>query len=194
MEGFVAYRSRWRLALMTVLMTAGAAITLEGAVALDPGSSSIRLWDIVMVWFGFLFSGACAVAFLGRLLGAREMLRIGPAGIYTPYWSDRTVPWSEILDVTTLSYGSYWQTRWLVLHFRDGAPLPALRWAAKFPVVKKLIVRKKVTISFLETNRRLQEALDAIARHRPHQWLSTASGWPIQRPPGRRLTARSIEK
>jgi len=166
MDDFVAYPSRPRIALLALGSVAFVAAGLwMGGVFGPPPSSSRYPPEFVFVigWTSVVFFGLCGVLWVKRLFDGREQLRIGPAGIRSARWSDQTIPWSEIADVTTWSYRSQ---KAIVLHLRDKTRFPARGMAAMFAGVNRNLTGGDITISLTGTDRRVEDALASIDRFR----------------------------
>jgi len=167
MDEFVAQHSRVRLALFLVgaIGFVGAGLLLIGAFG--PPRPSSRYSPEVMAafgWFGIAFFGACAILIAKRLFEGGEALRIGRTGISFAAWSDQTIPWSEIIDISEWSFRGQ---RSIILHLRDPARFPGkgvLGFAAK---ANRALTGGDVPISLTGTNRSFDEAVAAITRYRP---------------------------
>lgn len=167
MEDFVAYPSRWRLSLMALCSAALVALGLWLGGALGPplaSSLDFLSVEVVFGWLGVIFFGLCFVAAVKRLLDNGEQLRIGAAGVRWALWSDQTIPWVEITDVTTWSVE---RQKGIVLHLRDPSRFPGRGPAAIFARVDRLLTGGHIAITLAGTDRSFDEALSAIARFRP---------------------------
>jgi hypothetical protein len=164
MDDFVAYPSRSRIALLALGAVAFVAAGLwMGGVFGPPPSSSRYPPEFVFAigWLSVVFFGLCGVMWVKRLFDGREQLRIGSAGIRAAQCSDQTIPWSEIVDVT-----SYRSQKAIVLHLLDRTRFPGRGMAAKFPSVNRNLTGGDITISLTGTNRRVEDALSSIDRFR----------------------------
>ena len=125
MADFVAYYSRWRVVMLLLGCIAFVALGLwmAGIFGPPPHSSTHPDGEIfVFGWLGVLFFGLCGVAGVRNLFDSREQLSIGPSGVRYSQWSEDTIPWSEITDVTIWRYK---RQKTIVLHLRDRARYPA---------------------------------------------------------------------
>jgi hypothetical protein len=92
-----------------------------------------------------------------------EELRIGPAGIRWTPWSDQTIPWSDVIDVTT------WKHRGqsvIVLHLRDATRFPGKPAGAAFAGVNRMLTGGDIAISLTGMDRSFRDGLSAIERFR----------------------------
>jgi hypothetical protein len=166
MDDFVALPSRSRIALLTLGAVAFVAAGLwMGGVFGPPPPSRRYSPELVFLigWVSVVFFGFCGVMGLRRLFDGREQLRIGSAGIRVAQWSDQTIPWSEILDVTTWSYR---RRKAIVLHLRDKTRFPGRGMAAMLASLNRNLTGGDITISLAGTNRGVEEALSSINRFR----------------------------
>lgn len=162
MNEFVAYPSRWRIALL-FLLSLGFVIVSLGMVGTfgAPWVSSRRSLVVGMAigWICLIFFGACMIAIGRMFFETGALLRVGPQGIWWKRWSDEIIPWSEITDVTM------WQHRgqkFLILHLRDPAQFPAggsMGWAGK---ANRTLTGGDIGITMSGTDRSVSEALAAV--------------------------------
>lgn len=166
MTDFVAYPSRGKIALILVSggVLAGLGLWMTGLFGAPPES---HRWSPEMVqligWVTAVFFGLCSVGWARRLFDKREHVRIGPQGIRLRPWSDETIPWSEITEVTTWSYKR--QTS-IILHLRDRSLFPGRGLAALLAGANRGMTGGDVAISLTGTDRKTEEALAAIERFR----------------------------
>ncbi len=166
MEDFIALSSRWRVALMVLGAVAFVALGLWMGGLFGPAPESHRYprAEVVVVgWFSVVLFGLCGVVAIKRLFAGGEELRIGSAGIRSRPWSDQTVPWSEIVDVTTWSYKGQ---RSIILHLRDPARFPGRGLAALLTRANRMFTGGNIAISLTGTDRGFDDAMAAIARFR----------------------------
>lgn len=166
MDDLVAYPSRGKIALLVLASVVFVALGLwmTGLFGAPPEShrwspKMVRLIGSVAV----VFFGLCSVEWGRRLFDKREQLRIGPAGIQLRSWSDETIPWSEIVDITTWSYRR--QTS-IILHLRDRTRFPGRGVAALLAGANRGMTGGDIAISLTGTDRKTDEALAAIERFR----------------------------
>jgi hypothetical protein len=101
-------------------------------------------------------------------MGKKAIRRAGTATdrgswIRAAHWSDQTIPWSEIADVTTWSYRGQ---KAIVLHLRDKTRFPGRGMATMLSRVNRNLTGGDITISLTGTNRRVEDALSSIHRFR----------------------------
>ena len=118
---------------------------------------------VVLGWIGIALFGLCGLFALRGLFETREQLRIGPAGIRWAPWSDQTIPWSEISDVTT---DSHMGQRYIVLHLRDPGRFPGRGLGGLLAGVNRMLTRGHISISLTGTDRSFGEAMSAVERFR----------------------------
>jgi hypothetical protein len=166
MTDFVAYPSRGKIALLLLggLVFVGLGLWMAGLFGAPPES---HRWSPEMVrligWVAVVFFGLCTVGWGRRLFDKQEQVRIGPAGIRARPWSDQTIPWPEIVEVTTWTFKR--QTS-IILHLRDRTLFPGRGFAALLAGANRGMTGGDVAISLTGTDRKTEEALAAIERFR----------------------------
>lgn len=166
MDDFVAYPSRWRIALMVLGAWMFVALGLWMLGVFGPPPSEGRYSPAVVMVIGFggvVFFGLCGVVGIGRLFDQREQVRIGPAGVLSIQWSGETIPWSEIVEVTTWSYRGQ---KAIILRLRDRTRFPGRGLPALLAGANRSLTGGDLAISLTGTNGRFEDALAAIARFR----------------------------
>lgn len=166
MKEFVAYPSRWRIALLALAAAAFVALGLwmGGAFGSSPVSRRYPPIEIFAIgWVSVLFFGLCGAVAMRKLFETSEQLRIGTAGVRSAAWSDQTIPWSEISDVTTWRYN---RQKAIILHLRDPARFPRSGLGSRFSGVNRKLTGGDVAISLIGTDRSFNEAMSAIAHFR----------------------------
>lgn len=166
MPDFVAYSSRWRVTLLILAAAAfvGTGLWMAGVFGAPPGSRRYPAALMVAIgWFGVIFFGLCGVVAIKKLLDTGEQLRVGPSGICWTPWSDLTIPWSEITDVTGWEFRGQ---KTIVLHLRDPDRFPAKRPFAILAGANRALTGGDISISLAGTDRSFPEALAAIQRFR----------------------------
>lgn len=163
MGEFVAYPSKWRIALLA-LLAAGFVVGGLWMVGLfGPIPSSRRhpaIEVFVMGWVCTAFFGLCCVATVKRIFDSGEDLRVGPTGIMVRSWSDQVIPWSEIADVTT------WRGRSIILHLRNPSLFPGRGMSAMMTRINRMVTGGHVDVMLTGSDRSFDEAMDAIAQFR----------------------------
>ena len=163
---FVAYNSRWRVALIFLGAVGFVALGLWMVGAFGEVPSSRRYSAPVTMgigWLCILFFGLCAVTAVKKFLDDRVQLQIGPSGIVWSPWSDDLIPWSEIGDVTTWSYR---RQKAIILHLNNPARFPGRWLTAKLAGANRMLTGGDVSISLTGTNQSHDDAMSAIARFR----------------------------
>ena len=166
MTNFLAYNSRWRVALLILASIAFVFLGLwmGGAFGDVPTSRHFSAGATIGVgWFCVLFFGLCAVAGTKKFFDDSVQLEVGPFGVRWSSWSDQTVPWSEITEVTTWSY---MRQKAIILHMNDRARFPARGMTAKLAGANRMLTGGDIAISLTGTDRSYEEALEAIGRFR----------------------------
>ena len=166
MEDFVAYPSRWRIVLMILGAIGFVALGLWMVGAFGPPPTSHRsgpIFTFVWGWVSIAFFGWCGVLGVKRLFDTGEELRIGTNGIRWARWSDQTIPWSEISDVTIWSYQ---RQKLIILHLRN--PDLYLRSGIRrvFVSTNRALTGGDIGISLAPTDRSFGEAMTAIEHFR----------------------------
>lgn len=166
MGDFVAYNSRWRVALIyfgaMVFVVLG--LWMVGTFGDTPSSRRYpALVTFGVGWFSILFFGLCGIAAIKKFFDDRVQLQIGHSGIRGSPWSDHLIPWSEITDVTTWSYK---RQKAIVLHLRHPALFPGRGLAAMLASANRKLTGGDISISLTGTNRSYDDAISAIARFR----------------------------
>jgi hypothetical protein len=167
MQDFVANSSRWRIALMILGCAGFVAIGLWMIGAVGDLPSLRRLPSAVRLgigWLGIIFFGFCGVSWIKRLSSGGEELRIDSVGIRWVRWSEQTIPWLEIGDVTTWSYKGQ---KSIILRLRNPARFPGrgfLGWTGK---ANRALTGGDIALSLASTDRSFDEAMTAIERFRP---------------------------
>ncbi|MGI4811679.1 MAG: STM3941 family protein [Janthinobacterium lividum] len=166
MEDFVAYPSRWRIALLGLGSFAFVAIGLWmiGAFGTPPVWSRTPATVTFLVgWSSVVFFSLCGMVSIKRLFDTSEYLRIGPTGVHSSLWSNQTIPWSEIIDVTTWSFRAQ---KAIILHLREAKRFPAHGAARMLSGSNRMLTGGDVSIALTGTDRGFEEAMSAIVRFR----------------------------
>jgi hypothetical protein len=163
MEDFVARPSPWRIALMLLAALGFVAIGLWMTGIFGPPPKPGREW---LGWLAVAFFGAITPIMVMRLFDGRDQVRISARGVYFRQWSEDTIPWSQIKDVTQWAYRG---NRFIVLHLRAPECYPSSRLLGRMAGLNRSMTGGDITVSLAGTSARFNDAMEAIARyHRPH--------------------------
>lgn len=169
MGDFVAYPSKWRIALLALLAAGFVVIGLWMIGLFGPIPTSRRYsptFTVVWGWICITFFGFCAVAIVKRFFEAGEQLRIGPEGVWIRSWSDQTIPWTEITEATTWSYKG---SKSIILHLRDPSLFPGRGAIGFIAKANRALTGGDISITLAGADRSLAEAIAAIDQFRPPQ-------------------------
>jgi len=117
----------------------------------------------VFGWLSVLFFSIAAIFWAKRLFGTGEELRIGAAGIRWSRWSDQTIPWHEIRDVTEWSFSGQ---RSIILHLRNPGRFPGRGILARAAKANHALTGGDIALSLTGMDRAHGEAMGAIVRFR----------------------------
>jgi hypothetical protein len=166
MDDFVAYTSRWRAAFLVAVSIGFVAIGIWMAGLMGPvpvsrsaGPLMTEFWG----WLTILFSGICAVAGAKLWWVNSERLRIGRSGIRWSGWSDQTIPWDEISDVTEWHYRN---SKFIILHLRNPSLFPGKGFSGFAQPANRKLTGGDIGITLTGTDRKFAEATAAIAQFR----------------------------
>jgi len=165
-DEFVAYTSRFRLGVMTLvsLLFVFSSLWVEGVFGpLQTTPSSLHHKNQLGIWVGIVFFGLASLECIRRMLRIREELRVGTAGIRWAPWSDQTIPWSEITEVTT---SQVFVQRFVNLHLRNPARFPGRGGLAWLAPLNRAVTGGEISVSLSFTNRSVRDAMSAIQRFR----------------------------
>lgn len=166
MDEFVAYPSRIKIAVLVLGCVGFVALGVwfTGLLVPPPGTGRYSTEVVVLVgWVTILLFLGAGVVWVKRLFERREQLRISQMGIQAARWSDATIPWSEITDVTT--WTGHGQTV-IVLHLQDPARFPGRGLAAATAAANRSFTGGDISISLAGTDRTAIDALSAIEQFR----------------------------
>ncbi|WP_067787270.1 STM3941 family protein [Paraurantiacibacter namhicola] len=166
MQDFVAYNSRWRLALLTCLSAAFVALGLYLAGAFGEISTSRYSPALLFAvgWAAILFFTLTACDAIMRIFSLKPRLVIGAEGIIWSALSDEPLPWPEIRGVTTSKSGGQ---KYIILYLHNPGSFSGVGIAGLLDRANRLLTGGDVLISTAGTNRSFDEAMSAIERYRP---------------------------
>jgi len=165
MDDFVALRSNWRMVALICLSLGFVAVGVWMTGLFNDVPVTRRYPFAVTVvagWFCIAVFSIVALAGVKGLLGPSEVLRLGPDGVRWTPWSDQTLPWTEVADVTTWQFKGQ---KSLLLRLHDPCSFPA-KTALASQGLNRAISGGDICISFAGTNRTIEEALSAVHRFR----------------------------
>jgi hypothetical protein len=84
-------------------------------------------------------------------------------GVRYRQWSDDTIPWSEITDVTVWRYK---RQKVILLHLKHPDRFSARGLVAKFAAINRRLTGGDISISMTATDRSFDEAMAAIQQFR----------------------------
>ncbi len=172
MENFLAYNSRWRLALLFVLgvgfvllglMLAGAFGEISSFVEEPRRRRSSPWFSALIGWICVFFFGSSVLAIGRKFFDHKPQLHICSTGIVTIPWSDERIPWSEVIDITTWSHK---RQKMIVLHLKNPDKFPGRGLAGKLAGINRILTDGDIAISMTGTNRSFDEAMAAITDFR----------------------------
>jgi hypothetical protein len=166
MTNFVAYYSRWRIALFTLVMVGFIVVGLWSVRVLGDVPTPRRYSASLIValgWFLVLFFGVVASCGVRSFFDSKPQLEVGPLGIRWAAWSDDFIPWSHITSVSTWSQH---KTNYILLHLDDPSCFPGKGLAGKLARADKRMTGGDIAISVAGMDRSHTEAMDAIAHFR----------------------------
>ena len=145
----------------------GLGLWMAGVLGFPPDSSRYSSGFILLIgWFSVVFFGACGILWGQRLFDRREHLRIGADGLRLTPWSDQTIPWSEIVDVTTWTFRGQ---KAIILRLRDRARFPGRGLAAITADANRSLTGGDISISLTGTDRTYEDAISAVDQFRFRQ-------------------------
>jgi hypothetical protein len=166
MQDFVAYPSKWRLALLLLATIVFVVIGLWMIGLFGPPPDTGRLDPAFGTFFGWasvLFFGLCFFV-IGRMMTDTDAhVRINQRGIYWKRWSTDTIPWSEVTDV------SVWEMqrqKSILLTLRDRDRYPSTTFMGKYAGFSRLLTGGDIAVTLSGTDGRFDDAMAAIERYR----------------------------
>ena len=162
LDDFVAYPSRWRVALLILLALGLASIGCWMAGVFGPPPESHRYSNtetVVIGWVCTVFFGGAGIAWFRRLFDSRPRLRISATGVWSADLSDQTIPWAEVVNVSAWTYKS---TSMIILRLRNPDRFRSRGLGALVAAGNRMLSGGDIAISLTGTDRRFGEAMAAI--------------------------------
>lgn len=155
---FEARNSRWRLGLLLLgaIAFVVAGLWMAGLFGAPPDPS--LTW---IGWASIMFFGFCAVIAARRMFDDAVQVRISGQGIFARSWSDQTIPWSEITDVSVWTYR---RQKSIILHLRDPARFPGHGLAGRLQAANRAMTGGDIAISLAGTDGHFDAAVQAIGQ------------------------------
>jgi hypothetical protein len=116
-------------------------------------------FETVLGWVLVVFSLQFGVGAALRWWNNHDYVRIGPEGIRYLGWSDVTIPWSEIAEVSRRTYRRY---RFVVLRLKDRQRFPRRGWMGRISWLPELFRCDSIDISLNGTDQNFDAAMSAI--------------------------------
>lgn len=113
-------------------------------------------------WIALAIFVPAAVVILRRMFETEDVMRISHQGLYYRYWSDATIPWSEIADVIVWSYRGQ---KTIVIKLADRDKYPASTLGAKLVSFNTRTAGGDIGINLAQTNLSTKRALRAIEHY-----------------------------
>jgi hypothetical protein len=158
MEGqpFVARRSIPSLFLLLLICLGFLAVSfwLAGLFGPPPKSSGILIG-----WAGLVFSGACSISIVRRMVGPADQIVVNEDGIFWKQWSDALVPWT---DIATIDVRSFHLTDFVCVHLKPSATRPTSASSRVLQGFNRRAGFGQMTLSAGGTDRSFEELVDAI--------------------------------
>lgn len=128
-------------------------------------SSRYPEWFTVMMgWVCVALCGWFALKGAMNMTGANEALRINSGGISVPSFSDRLILWSDIADISVWTHRGQ---KVLTIRLRDPERYPRSQSQRFYDRLNKSLTGGQIGVSMLNTDRKINEAMEAVERFRP---------------------------
>jgi hypothetical protein len=166
MAEFTAKPSLWRIFLLIMISTAFVTIGLWMIGAFGLQSESRRygsLYTSVLGWTSIIFFGLCGLASIQMLFDTEVQVRINASGIYWKRYSDYTILWS---DITNVSVWEFQRQKSIILTLRDPARYLSVESMGKLARANRALTGGDVAITLSGTDGRFDDAMAAIG----HYW------------------------
>jgi hypothetical protein len=164
---FVASYSRWRTLLVAAI---GAGFVTFGLWILGAfgaphlrGSQGFRLvFGVICV----LFFGLVTFDWLKKMVSASDAITIDARGVRAVQWSDKLIPWTEIVAVKRrkVSTSAFTYMRFLSLELQNGRNYPATS-LFRGTRLNKMLGYGDVSFNAVGTDKSIDEVADALEEH-----------------------------
>ncbi|MBD3732778.1 MAG: hypothetical protein IE934_08690 [Sphingopyxis sp.] len=117
-------------------------------------------------WIGWLcvaFFGLGGIVALRRMFDGGDVIRISTSGVYFKSWSEQTIPWSEIVDVTVWEFQ---RQKSIILHLRNPDRFPSTKLLGRVAGANRALTGGDIPVSLTGTDGSFEDAMTAIAHHR----------------------------
>ena len=156
MQSFVARSSPWRLLLLVAGALAFVALGVWIAGIAGPPPKPGREW---IGWASIIFFGFCGIIGFRRVFDSSEQVKISSFGIYCKQWSEQTIPWSEITDISVWEFK---RQKSLILQLAHPERYPSTTLLGKMAAVNRALTGGDVAISLTGMDRSFADALGAV--------------------------------
>lgn len=157
---FTARSSPWRLALLAL---GAAAFVFGGLLIAGVFGASLRPGSEWIGWLCVAFFGLGGIVALRRMFDGGDVIRISASGVYFKSWSEQTIPWSEIVDVTVWEFQ---RQKSIILHLRNPDRFPSTKLLGRVAGANRALTGGDIPVSLTGTDGRFEDAMTAIAHHR----------------------------
>lgn len=156
MPTFVARPSKIRLGLLLLgsLGFVALGLWIAGIFGSPPAPEKIG-WG----WASIAFFGLCSIVIARRLADDGDQVTIGPAGIFSKQWSDQTILWSDIVDVSVWEYR---RQKSIILKLKDPSRYPSTTVLGKLAAANRMLTGGDLPISLTGTDGQFDDAMAAI--------------------------------
>ena len=166
MDEFIARVSPWRIVLLSgaCLMFVVGGLWMAGIFGEPPPSRRFSPdMGVAIGWFIAAFFGLALFAIARKLFGEREILVLNTQGLRASQWSNQTIPWTEIEDVSTWSHRG---STSINLHLRNASLFPGSGLRGFLAGVNRRLTGGDIVIAMTSSDKSVGETLDAIQHFR----------------------------
>jgi hypothetical protein len=166
MQDFVAYPSKWRLALLLLATIVFVVIGLWMIGLFGPPPDTGRGDTAFVTFFGWasvIFFGFCLIVLIRMMFDSGEQVRINQRGIYWKRWSTDTIPWSEVTDV------SVWEMqrqKCIILNLLHADRYTSTTLMGRLAGANRRLTGGDIAITLSGTDGRFADAMAAIKHFR----------------------------